>query len=216
MQQKKANLLKNSQDPRVLRTRKLLREALIALIPEKGFDAITVQDITERATLNRATFYLHYTDKQMLLDELVQSILHDLGEIPVPPFTLDLNPEQASRIFIHLFDHAAKHAAFYQVMLGDGSVASVATKMEEAIQQIGLRWLSQAQINWKRLPLPAEIIISYLASAWLGAVKWWLNNDMPYTSTYMAQVFMEMTVFGLHRTLGVQAPETKPPHIGGG
>jgi AcrR family transcriptional regulator len=54
-------------DPRIERTREMLRNALMALIQEKGFDAISVQDITERARLNRATFYLHYRDKQDLL-----------------------------------------------------------------------------------------------------------------------------------------------------
>ena len=49
-------------DPRIERTREALRGALMALIEEKGFDAISVQDITERARLNRATFYLHYRD----------------------------------------------------------------------------------------------------------------------------------------------------------
>ncbi|HTX79396.1 MAG TPA: helix-turn-helix domain-containing protein, partial [Longilinea sp.] len=54
-------------DPRIERTREALRAALMALIEEKGFDAISVQDITGRARLNRATFYLHYRDKQDLL-----------------------------------------------------------------------------------------------------------------------------------------------------
>ena len=59
-------------DPRVSRTRKLIRDALTSLISEKSFEAITVQDIAERATINRATFYLHYTDKFALLDALVR------------------------------------------------------------------------------------------------------------------------------------------------
>jgi AcrR family transcriptional regulator len=59
-------------DPRVTRTRKLIRDALTALIAEKSFEAITVQDIAEHATINRATFYAHYTDKFALLDALVR------------------------------------------------------------------------------------------------------------------------------------------------
>jgi AcrR family transcriptional regulator len=56
----------NDADPRVRRTRQLLQEALLALMAEKNFDAISVQDITERATLNRATFYAHFQDKYAL------------------------------------------------------------------------------------------------------------------------------------------------------
>jgi len=59
-------------DPRVKRTRRLLIEAFFELLGEKGFDAITVQDIASRATVNRATFYAHFTDKYALVEELVR------------------------------------------------------------------------------------------------------------------------------------------------
>ena len=50
-------------DPRVKRTRKLLQQAFLELFQEKGFASISIQDITERATVNRATFYAHFPDK---------------------------------------------------------------------------------------------------------------------------------------------------------
>jgi len=56
----------NEADPRVKRTRKLLQDALLELLAEKSFDAITVQDIAERSTINRATFYAHFVDKYAL------------------------------------------------------------------------------------------------------------------------------------------------------
>src|SRR5580700_9103211 len=59
-------------DPRILRTRRLLQEALKRLLEEKEFDKLTVQEITEAATLNRATFYAHYPDKFALLEELIR------------------------------------------------------------------------------------------------------------------------------------------------
>lgn len=59
-------------DPRVVRTRKLLRDALDGLLKERSFDTIGIQDITDRATVNRATFYAHYQDKYALLDAIVR------------------------------------------------------------------------------------------------------------------------------------------------
>ena len=59
-------------DPRVTRTRKLIRDALTSLLAEKSFEAINVQDVAERATINRATFYAHYTDKFALLYALIR------------------------------------------------------------------------------------------------------------------------------------------------
>lgn len=62
----------NEVDPRVKRTRKLLRDALVSLLAEKSFQSISVQDIAERATLNRATFYAHFEDKYALMDYVVR------------------------------------------------------------------------------------------------------------------------------------------------
>ena len=59
-------------DPRVTRTRKLIRDALASLLADKNFESITVQDIAERATVNRATFYAHFTDKFALLDAMIR------------------------------------------------------------------------------------------------------------------------------------------------
>ncbi len=63
-------------DPRVKRTRQMLDQAFIELLAEKGFDAITVQDVTERAGVNRATFYAHFQDKFALLDYSIRESFH--------------------------------------------------------------------------------------------------------------------------------------------
>ncbi|WP_433971626.1 TetR/AcrR family transcriptional regulator [Tunturiibacter lichenicola] len=67
-----------SVDPRILRTRKLLQQALVQLMKEKQFDTISVQDIAESATINRATFYDHYPDKFALLECTVGSRFNEL------------------------------------------------------------------------------------------------------------------------------------------
>lgn len=59
-------------DPRVIRTQKLIRDALMSLLAEKSFESISVQDIAERATVNRATFYAHFSDKFALLDAITR------------------------------------------------------------------------------------------------------------------------------------------------
>jgi AcrR family transcriptional regulator len=64
------------RDPRIRRTRQLLQGALRTLLQSKGFDEISVQDITDEATVNRATFYDHYTDKFSLLDAMVAGGFH--------------------------------------------------------------------------------------------------------------------------------------------
>ena len=62
-------------DPRIKRTRQLLQQALMDLMREKSFQSITVQDIAERATVNRVTFYAHFEDKSALLEYTIREMI---------------------------------------------------------------------------------------------------------------------------------------------
>jgi AcrR family transcriptional regulator len=66
------------RDPRIRRTRQLLQGALRTLLAKKGFEELSVQDIADEATVNRATFYDHYTDKFALLEALIAGEFHHL------------------------------------------------------------------------------------------------------------------------------------------
>jgi len=74
----------NANDPRVKRTRQLLQQTLLDLMREKSFTAITVQDLAERSTLNRATFYAHFDNKEALLDETIRISFLQMVERRLP------------------------------------------------------------------------------------------------------------------------------------
>src|SRR5271169_1913812 len=67
-------------DPRILRSRRMLMDALVSLLIKKEFEDISVQEIADEATLNRATFYLHYPDKNALLQAMTGARFRDLIE----------------------------------------------------------------------------------------------------------------------------------------
>src|SRR5260370_37666296 len=75
----------NGVDPRVRRTRQLLQQALLELMQEKRFASITVHDIAERATVNRATFYAHFEDKYHLLDFIIRGQFQKEPASKLPP-----------------------------------------------------------------------------------------------------------------------------------
>ncbi len=79
-------------DRRVSRTRRSLREALMSLILEKGYDAVTIEDITTRADTGRTTFYLHYRDKEELLlesiNEVVDGLFTQISQVPLAEWNL--------------------------------------------------------------------------------------------------------------------------------
>ncbi|WP_017814020.1 TetR/AcrR family transcriptional regulator [Paenibacillus shenyangensis] len=68
----------NAQDPRVIRTRQLIQQAFLELLRTRDFQQVTVSDITRHATINRVTFYTHYTDKYELMDDMINSQLIQL------------------------------------------------------------------------------------------------------------------------------------------
>jgi AcrR family transcriptional regulator len=74
-------------DPRILRSRRMLMEALARLLTKKEFEDLSVQEISDEATLNRATFYLHYADKNALLHAMTESRFRDLIERRAITFT---------------------------------------------------------------------------------------------------------------------------------
>ncbi|MEH7458708.1 TetR family transcriptional regulator [Bacillus pseudomycoides] len=199
--------IKNSNDPRVKRTRQAIRDALISLIHEKSFDSITVQDIAEKATVNRATFYSHYYDKYDLLDKSIQEILTTLADI-LKPKNLDksefkLTLDTPHPVFLSLFSHIAENAFFYQVMLGENGIPKFSSQMMKAIQTNLLLSLSISQPNEEKLVVPRDILISYVTGAHLGMVISWLKQNMPYTPHYMALQLSRLIILGPYTAAGL-------------
>ncbi|HZR41333.1 MAG TPA: TetR/AcrR family transcriptional regulator, partial [Ktedonobacteraceae bacterium] len=120
-------------DLRIRRTHKFLQEAMIELITEKGFDAITVGDIAERAMINRATFYRHYQDKYDLVARIFEETANQLVENtkPFPKDTRHFDSENPPEIWMQLFEHVAEHARLYRAMLGKNGSSWFAARMRE-------------------------------------------------------------------------------------
>lgn len=185
-------------DRRIIRTRHLLRSALLALIRERGFDLITVQDITERAGLNRATFYLHYADKHDLLSQTVRETLDEMSALRPP-----LNPERpgdfdAERLrlfFVSLFEHVMTNAEFYRVMFSAGSVAGFSNEIHESLFKVGMRWLTRSGIKtWK---IPPDVLMTAVCGAYLGMARWMVNQSTPPSAELTAARFMDLILPGI-------------------
>jgi AcrR family transcriptional regulator len=184
----------------------MLRDALVALIAEKGFDAITVQDIADRATLNRATFYLHYKDKQDLLTQslhdAIDELLADIGL--AENGSGQLLSDGAVRPIMAVFQHVAQHAEFYRVMMGAAGVPSFIASVRDYVSDITLQWLKALQPNAQQSAVPLEIVASSLSWSMLGVIIWWLDQNMPHPPEYMAAQFRLLSMFGLRQILGLE------------
>jgi AcrR family transcriptional regulator len=183
-------IIYSTLDRRVVRTRKLLQDALFELILKKGYDSIRVQDITEEANLGRATFYVHYKDKEDLLLATIESTRHDLLEHVKAESAYSSLPG-----FRVQFQHAAKNKTFYLAVLnrvqGRKQIRSV---MIETVQD-HLESISPDS------PIPIEIVGNFLVGAVLQLLDWWLTNDMPYSIDEMEAMFLKLIRQGLPSAL---------------
>jgi len=175
-------------DRRIQRTRQSLREALIALIKEKGFDAITIQDLTDKANLNRATFYLHYRDKYDLLEQSIDEVIEEMSAIITPSenYVRSADPSEPYPGLVALFEHVAENADFFRTMMGSKGIPGFGTRMIHALKGAFQQALDNVKKQGHQLQVPEEIILSYTTSAYLGVIYWWLENDLPYTPKFMA------------------------------
>ncbi len=159
-------------DPRVVRTRGLLRDALFALARERPLDTITVADIADRAGVNRSTYYQHYSDKDTLLaeglDRWVEDALSKVDE--------DTGPVDGRAIIHAYFAHIAANAALYrQVLSGVGS-ANVQAWLRERLAGALLAHLDPEQSS---LTLPVEILAAAISGAGLSIIRAWLEAEEP-------------------------------------
>lgn len=189
-------------DRRVERTRQQLRQALIDLILERGWDAVKIEDVTERANLGRATFYLHYHDKEaLLLDSIRQTVDELLAQVsafspPGPLLDAAKAGEWLQRAIGLVFDHAAQNAALYRVILRGEGTAAITQRIQQMICQAVISYL-EIHRPARAVPLPSEVLANYFAGALLGLLTWWLENGMPYPASDMAAMFYRMFYHGV-------------------
>ncbi len=182
-------------DLRVQRTRELIVEALLELTIEKGFAAVTVQDIVKRAKINRTTFYRHYQDKFDLLDRYIQAVneLPDQSPGSGSPAGSQSVIEKAIQGLVRVIEHVHRHARFFRVMLGPNGDPSFAAKVRQNIQKRIRRLLPEALQSDRS----ADLYLNYVSSGAVGVLSWWLENEMPYSPEQMVTILSRIIVAGL-------------------
>jgi AcrR family transcriptional regulator len=198
-------------DPRVLRTRNLLKEALIELSTEKSFDVVAVGEIARRANVNRATFYRHYPDKYGLVEEIFQEAIEQMRRDLKPPGAgaLHVDPQNPPERWVKLFEHFAEHKRLYRALLGKNGSTWFAARMRDQItafieQREQLRdQLSEFDRNISGIEIPRTVAITLGSNLILSTVTWWLEYGKDYSPQQMASWFLEFVLHGYVRVIGL-------------
>ena len=170
-------------DRRIQKTKKLLSESLIALMLEKGYEAVTVQDIIDKANVGRSTFYTHYESKEQLL-------LAGPGNLGVPLFPEGEGVEGKGKPafgFLPLFRHAGENRHLAKAMLGKKSGELFFGKMRHHVAE-GI----QAEFKGRFSKSKADKIwLGYLSDAAAAAVMAllvsWCEAEVPFAVEEMAE-----------------------------
>jgi AcrR family transcriptional regulator len=171
---------------RVRRTQKLLREALVELIEERGFDALTVGEITNRAMVSRAAFYRSYKDKFDLVEQIFAEAMGAMMASVSEPVS-----EHPPQVWIKFFEHIAKYERLFRALLGrKGSpwfVWKMRAQLLDLMNEYARLPLFQAAMGISDQPSANDFIADIIVTLLVEAITWWLEHDRPFSSEEMAR-----------------------------
>ncbi len=190
-------------DPRIVRTRALLRDALIKLMEQQPYDKITIQHITTRATVNRKTFYLHYETKDHLLYAVTDELLGELFGEARDANSFDQSVEELQRyIADRIFTYIIRYQRFFEVMFERQAMSNFVQYMKQYIARFYEEKF--AELEDDKLPVHKDVIASYISSAYVGVIHWWLREGMPYTPEEMTEQMIVLNSNGPIRLIQQQ------------
>ena len=176
---------KKKTDARVRRTRDALGDALIALMQEKPFDTITVQEVLDRAHVSRSTFYSHYSDK----DDLLMSDAEEFFE--AISMALSAHGDKSDRVFPvrEFFSHLSDVQPFFKALVKSG-------KYQENMELARGHFARGIERRLSELPRAKSIPPNQLpaiafthAGALLSLLTWWLDRGMRESPAEMDELF---------------------------
>ena len=198
------------EDRRVQRTRKLLEHTLLELIEEKGYESITVQQITDRANMGRATFYLHYHDKEHLLLTTVQKLQEELAQRLRPLCPQELLTEEWT-LSEKIFQHVAQYRHLYRVLLSERGAAVAKNRLMTYMTQQAEHFVVNALLETVNEPtVPASFLATYLSGTLYTAITWWLDHQQQKAPEEMGLLVRKLTTPGMLSVLGIDPTQLSP------
>lgn len=167
-------------DRRIAKTREAIKKAFIELMNEKHFDKITLQDISDKANISRRTIYLHYLDKFDLLDKLIEEHINELQEMCKSLSDMDFI--RGGQFFFEYFER--NYLFLSKMLTGGGSDNFRSQFLEFSVE------LLKGEVDTtegKNKGLNEDIILRFVAAAYVEVVEWWFKEGMPHPPRKMAE-----------------------------
>ncbi|ETY74514.1 TetR/AcrR family transcriptional regulator [Lactiplantibacillus fabifermentans] len=187
-------------DPRVDKTRRRLRQALITLLQSETVENISVQELTATADVTRGTFYLHYKDKPAFVDQALEDLVTELFEQAIVTVAIGdviTNPaDPLKRVQVLSLSKALgyidQHAEAFKTLLLNQRQLAVNGRINQQLTDWMQRFYHDFEDQFADLEVPVSIQIAYYVSATVGLITDWLENDMIYTPRYLTKCIKKM------------------------
>ncbi|WP_188455723.1 TetR/AcrR family transcriptional regulator [Virgibacillus oceani] len=176
-------------DPRVIRTRRLLMDALINIVAEDGYEAVTIREIVRKAKVNRSTFYLHFRDKEDIVTQMQDDLLNMLTEsLKYPTYTYESAKEDYKKSnkpiksLVAMFEHIQMYSSLYRSLLGKMEFRNRVTKVfiDEVLRFKDSFWEA-----------------NFMANGTVGFIHYWLENGMKESIMEMSSWLTQAILFPL-------------------
>lgn len=195
-------------DQRVIRTKNAIRNAFLELLEEKDFDDITVRDLTTRAEINRGTFYVHYKDKNELMDECQQEIMRGMSDIAkknLQNIAGEANlVQQPQSPAVTIFEFLNENKIMMKVLLGPKGDITFQTKLRDFLWNTLMDDADGKFFNKDNLLAPEEYIASYIAFAHIGVIQKWLEKGSKESPREMARILSTINMNGPFAAIGIK------------
>ncbi|MDY3281523.1 TetR/AcrR family transcriptional regulator [Dysosmobacter sp.] len=169
-------MLKNTEDRRARRTRRLLKESLLELMQEKPFSQISVRDVTERADVNRTTFYLHYTDTARLLQSVEEDLLSDARTLIDAHLQETVAEHTLRPVFEPILDFTVAHRTVCTVLFENNEASQFTGHLQRLFQRSGGE-IVQAWFR-PRDDRQLSYLLEFVACGLIGLIAEWFRRGM--------------------------------------
>ena len=198
----------NLEDPRVLRTRQLIRDSFREMLRSKGFDAITIKDVAHKATINRATYYGHYEDKYALLDETIEQAFNDMIPEEVR-YANEFNNEICDQLilmthrYIVDFHQLCRMSSREFAKIVDEKIKKM---LEQTIESVFLKEATRQTIVHHRI----KILSAMTSSAIYGAAYSWFRDSATDRDHLLVDIVRPYVMKGLDLYRNDESFKTAP------
>ena len=189
-------------DRRVQRTQQLLRTALVSLIEDKGFEALTVQDIIDRANVGRATFYAHFENKEDLLVSGLDGLRVALKELQRQAHLRTASSDERLFAFSHeMFAHIAEYRKVFRAMVGKRSGALVQQLLQKIVVDLVRDDLKAIVGRRDERSSPAEAVVQFVTGGFFGLAMLWATGKLPLSVEEVNALFRRLAMPGVKASL---------------